>query len=205
VTAAGVAEGFAKAGASTGTLLLAGAAVILAGGLAAAGARYSEERTEWEMDRGLLEAERASIEENPQAEFEELVRIYETKGLPADLARQVAEALTKHDPMAAHADAELHLDTAESPLTSLHAALIAGLCYALGAVVPIVVVIGSPIGPRIELTVVAVLLALALTGWFTAWLTGLSSLRLVRRNLVLGAATLVAGLLIGLLSGGKSP
>src|SRR5262249_7629213 len=47
VTAAGVAEGFAKAGASTGTLLLAGAAVILAGGLAAAGARYSEERTEW--------------------------------------------------------------------------------------------------------------------------------------------------------------
>jgi hypothetical protein len=61
VTAAGVAEGFAKAGASTSTLLLAGAAVIVAGGLAAAGARYTEERTEWELDRGLLEAERVSL------------------------------------------------------------------------------------------------------------------------------------------------
>lgn len=203
VTAAGVAEGFAKAGASTSTLLLAGAAVVLAGGLAAAGARYTEERTEWEMDRGLLEAERASIEADPQAEFEELVGIYETKGLSADLARQVADELTQHDPMAAHADAELHLDRAASALTSLQAAVTAGLCYGLGALVPLAVVSASPVGPRIELTFVAVLLALALTGWFTSWLTGLSPLRLVRRNLILGAATLAAGLVIGLVTGVK--
>jgi vacuolar iron transporter family protein len=201
VTAAGVAEGFAKAGASTGTLLLAGAVVIVAGGLAAAGARYSEERTEWEMDRGLLEAERASIEADPRAELDELVRIYETKGLSPDLARQVAEALMQHDPVAAHADAELRLDSAASPMTSLHAGLTAGLCYALGAAVPLAVVSVSPVGARIELTVAAVLLALALTGWFTSWLTGLSPLRLVRRNLILGTATLAAGFVVGLLSG----
>jgi len=201
VTAAGLAEGLAAGGASTGTLLLAGAAVIVAGGLAAAGARYTEERTEWEMDRRLLEAERASIEADPEAEFDELVGIYETKGLSADLARQVAEALTEHDPIAAHADAELHLDSAASPLTSLHAALIAGLSFALGALVPLAVVSATPVGPRVELTIVAVLLALALTGWFTSWLTGLSPFRVLRRNLVLGAATLAAGLVIGLVSG----
>jgi VIT1/CCC1 family predicted Fe2+/Mn2+ transporter len=49
-----------------------------------------------------------------------------------------------------------------------------------------------------------VLLALALTGWFAASLTGLSPLRLVRRNLLLGAATLGAGVVIGLISGVKS-
>jgi vacuolar iron transporter family protein len=201
VTAAGVAEGFAKAGASTGTLLLAGAVVVVAGGLAAAGARYSEERTEWEMDRGLLEAERASIEADPQAELDELVQIYETKGLSPGLAREVAVALTQHDPVAAHAEAELHLDTAVSPLSSLHGALIAGLCYALGAAVPLAVVSASPVGPRIELTFAAVLLALALTGWFTSWLTGLPPFRLVRRNLMLGTATLAAGFVVGLLSG----
>jgi VIT1/CCC1 family predicted Fe2+/Mn2+ transporter len=153
------------------------------------------------MDRGLLEAERVSLEADPKAELEELAGIYETKGLPADLARRVAETLSQRDPMGAHADAELHLDRAASPLTSLHAALIAGLSYALGAVIPLAVVSASPVGPRIELTFVAVLLALALTGWFTSWLTGLSALRLVRRNLVLGAATLAAGLIIGLASG----
>lgn len=198
-TAAGIAEGFGTAGASTGTLLLAGAAVILAGGLAAAGARYTEERTEWEMNRRLLEAKRASIAEHPQVGFEELVAIYETKGLSAELARQVAEALTEHDAVAAHADAELSLDNAASPRTSLQAALIAGLSYALGAAVPLAVVSAVPVGPRIELTFVAVLLALALTGWFTSWLTGLSVLRLVRRNLLLGAATMAAGALIGLI------
>jgi hypothetical protein len=79
VSAAGIAEGFARAGASTRTLVFAGAAVILAGGLAAAGARYTEERIEWEMNRRLLESERASIEADPAGEFEELVQIYEAK------------------------------------------------------------------------------------------------------------------------------
>lgn len=203
-TAAGIAEGFGTAGASTGTLLLAGAAVMLTGGLAAAGARYSEERTEWELNRSLLEAERASIAADPQAEFEELVGIYETKGLSADLARQVAEALTEQDPVAAHADAELNLPSAPSSRASMVAAVTAGLSFALGAAVPLAVVSAVPVGPRIELTFVAVLLALGLTGWFTSWLTGLSLLRLVRRNLVLGAATMVAGLIIGLVSGLKS-
>lgn len=200
-TAAGIAEGFGTAGASTGTLLLAGAAVILAGGLAAAGARYSEERTEWEMNRRLLEVERARIAADPHAELDELIAIYETKGLSAELARQVAEALTEHDPVAAHAEAELRLDDSVSPRTSLHAAVIAGLSFALGAAVPLAVESAVPVGPRIELTSVAVLLALALTGWFTSWLTGLSLLRLVLRNLVLGAATMAAGVVIGLISG----
>jgi hypothetical protein len=61
------------------------------------------------MDRTVLEAERASIEADPAGEFEELVGIYKAKGLNPRLARQVAEALTELDPVAAHADAELRL------------------------------------------------------------------------------------------------
>jgi VIT1/CCC1 family predicted Fe2+/Mn2+ transporter len=201
VTAAGIAEGFAGAGASTSTLLLAGAVVILAGGLASAGARYSEERTEWEMNGRLLEAERASIEADPEAEFEELVGIYEAKGLSADLARQVAEALTESDPVAAHADAELRLHDVGSAQASLYAAITAGLCYALGAAIPLVVMSAVPVGQRTELTFVAVLVGLALTGWFASWLTGLSAPRLVRRNLVLGAVIMATGLVVGLVIG----
>jgi vacuolar iron transporter family protein len=46
VTAAGIAEGFASAGASTNAVALAGVATIIAGGLALAGARYTEVFTE---------------------------------------------------------------------------------------------------------------------------------------------------------------
>jgi VIT1/CCC1 family predicted Fe2+/Mn2+ transporter len=50
---------------------------------------------------------------------------------------------------------------------------------------------------RIEVAFVVVLCALALTGWLSALLTGLPVLRLVRRNVILGAGTMLAGLLIG--------
>jgi VIT1/CCC1 family predicted Fe2+/Mn2+ transporter len=143
-SAAGIAEGFISAGASVRTLLLAGTAVILAGGSAAAGARYGEVRTEWEMDRALLEAERASIEADPADEFEELVGIYEAKGLNPGLARQVAEALTELDPVAAHADAELRLEALGPTNGAILAALTAGLSYGIGAVMSIAAMIRLP-------------------------------------------------------------
>jgi vacuolar iron transporter family protein len=49
------------------------------------------------------------------------------------------------------------------------------------------------------LTFIVVLIALGLTGWLAAWLTGLPALRLVRRNVVLGGVTMAASLVIGLL------
>ena len=197
VSAAGIAEGFASAGAPTRTLVFAGTAVVLAGGLAAAGARYSEQRTEYERNRSLLEAEKASIEADPDGEFEELVEIYESKGLSRGLARQVAQELTETDPVAAHADVELHLNSIGSVKTSVYAAATAGLFYAVGAAIPMAAINWLPEGQRIALTFAAVLVALGLTGWFASWLTGLPVLTLIRRNLLLGAATMAIGLLIG--------
>jgi VIT1/CCC1 family predicted Fe2+/Mn2+ transporter len=196
VTAAGIAEGFASAGASRSVVFFAGAAIVLAGCLAAAAARYTEEQTEHERNRTLLEEERASIEADPDAELEELVGLYQAKGLPADLARQVAETLTEHDPVAAHADAELRIESIGSLRDSLTAAVTAGLSFAAGAALPLAAMYWFP-SQRIEVAFVVVLCALALTGWLSALLTGLPVLRLVRRNVILGAGTMLAGLLIG--------
>ena len=197
-SAAGVAEGFISVGASSRILLFAGTAVILAGGSAAAGARYSEERTEWEINRARLEEERASIEADPAGEFEELVGIYQAKGLNRRLARQVAEALTERDPVAAHADAELRLEALGSTSGAVPAALTAGACYGIGAAVPLAGLRWLPAGERLALTFVTVVIALGLTGWFAAWLTGLPVRRLVRRNVLLGSAIMAASILAGL-------
>ena len=197
MSAAGVTEGFLSAGVPGRTLLLAGTAVILAGGSAVAGARYSEVRTEWELNRAQIEAERASIEADPAGEFEELVGIYEAKGLNSRLARQVAEAFTERDPVAAHTEAELRLDTPGPTSGALPAALVAGICYGVGAAIPLALMRWLPLNNRLALTFVTVALALVLTGWLAAWLTGLSVLRLVRRNLVIGIAIMVASILAG--------
>jgi VIT1/CCC1 family predicted Fe2+/Mn2+ transporter len=201
VSAAGISEGFAAAGASTRALLLAGATVVLAGGFSAAATRYAAERTEWEMNRRLIDAERANIETDPGGELEQLVRIYEAKGLEPALARQVAAALTAHDPVAAHAEAELDLENMPPARANLYAALNAGLFYGLGAAFPLLAIRWLPTHERSELAFVPVLFALGLTGCFAAWLTGLPMLRLALRNLVLGAAAMAAGVLIGVAVG----
>jgi vacuolar iron transporter family protein len=198
VSAAGIAEGFASAGASDSVLLVAAVATVLAGGSAAAGARYMEVRTEWEMNLALVEAERASIEADPDGEFEELVGIYQAKGLGVELARQVAAALTERDPVAAHADAELRLDDLAARSGAMPAGVAAGICYGIGAALPLTAMRWLPSDERMVLTFAVVLIALGLTGWFASWLTGLPALRLVRRNVVLGGATMAASLLIGL-------
>jgi vacuolar iron transporter family protein len=151
-SAAGIAEGFISAGASTRTLLLAGTAVILAGGSAAAGARYREVRTEWEMDRAMREAERAVIEADLAGEFEELVETCEAKGLNPGLARQIAEALTELDPVAEHADAELRLEALGPASGAVLAASAAGLCYGTGAVIPLAAMVWLPRGELLALT-----------------------------------------------------
>jgi VIT1/CCC1 family predicted Fe2+/Mn2+ transporter len=196
-SAAGVAEGFATAGATAHTLLLAGLTVIAAGALAAAGARYTEVRTEWEMNRRLIEEERVSLRADPEAEMEELVGIYEAKGLEPQLARQVAEELTSRDAVAAHVDAELRLDRLGTSSGAVSAAAIAGLSYGLGATVPLLLMYFLPAGERVLTTLIVVLLALALTGSIAAWLTGLPIARLVLRNVTLGASTMAAAIVVG--------
>jgi VIT1/CCC1 family predicted Fe2+/Mn2+ transporter len=197
VSAAGVAEGFVSAGASLRTLLFAGTAVILAGGLAAAGARYAEIRTEWEMNRALIEQERASIAADPEGELAELAGIYEAKGLDAQLAEQVARALSDRDAVAAHADAELRLELIETTSGALAAGVAAGLYFAAGGMVPLAAIYLVPLGERAALTFLIVLVTLGLTGWFAAWLTKLPAVRIVRRNLLLGAATMMVAVLVG--------
>ncbi len=197
VAAAGVAEGFASVGASSHTVLLAGTSVTLAGGLAAAGVRYTEARTEWEMNRAQIDAERASILADPEGELAELAGIYEAKGLDAQLARQVARALTDRDPVAAHTDAELRLDALGPTSGALPAAATAGLSFGVGALLPLIAMYLLPLGERMPITFLIVLVALGLTGWFAARLTDLPAIRLIRRNVLLGAATMVIGILIG--------
>jgi VIT1/CCC1 family predicted Fe2+/Mn2+ transporter len=197
VSAAGIAEGFAAAGASTRALVFAGATVVLTGGFAAAASCYAEERTEWEMHHRMVDVERASIEADPAGELEELVAAYQAKGLETGLARRVAAALTARDPVAAHADAELDLESIAPARANIYAALNAGLFYGLGAAVPLATIRWLPTRDRSELAFVPVLVALGLTGWFAAWVTGLPTMRMVVRNVVLGACAMAAGLLIG--------
>ena len=106
VATAGVVEGFAGAGATGPSLLIAALSTMLAGGIALAGARYAEEAAEREARLAVIEEERRQLATSPGQELAELAAFYQAKGLSADLARDVASELSAANALAAHVEVE---------------------------------------------------------------------------------------------------
>jgi VIT1/CCC1 family predicted Fe2+/Mn2+ transporter len=110
VSVAGLVAGVAGATTDRATIVTAGVAGLVAGALSMGGGEYVSVSTQRDTERALLAEERSQLADLPEAELDELVGIYRAKGLSPALARQVAVELTAHDPLAAHADAELRID-----------------------------------------------------------------------------------------------
>jgi VIT1/CCC1 family predicted Fe2+/Mn2+ transporter len=153
-----------------------------------------------DAERAMLALERRELAGSPQAEVAELVRIYESKGLPPDLSRYVAEQLTARDPLRAHAEAELGIDP-EQLARPGHAAVASFLSFMAGAVLPLLAITLVPVTARIPVTVVFVLAALVATGAASAALGRAPRGPAVLRNVIGGAiamgVTYAAGALIG--------
>ena len=167
LTSAGICEGFAGAGASSSVLLFAGLAGLIAGTLAMGAVEYSKLRAEHDRQTAQLAAEQAQLETSPDAELDELTRLYVSRGLSPGLARHVAVELTAHDALAAHAEAE-HGITEASRLAPLRDTLAVSAAFAAGALLPWLAIVLIPGPSRAPVTFVVVLAALALTGWVSA-------------------------------------
>lgn len=173
VSTGGLVVGVAAAASSTDTVLTAGIAGISAGAISMAVGEYVSVSTQRDTEKALLAQERRELEADPSDELNELTAIYHAKGLSAKTARKVAEELTAFDAFAAHAEAELGLNPDE--LTNpWHAALSSAVAFTVGALLPLLAILLPPVPARIPVTMVAVLVALALTGSISAWLGGSS-------------------------------
>jgi VIT1/CCC1 family predicted Fe2+/Mn2+ transporter len=167
LTSAGICEGFAGAGVSSGVLLFAGFAGLVAGTLAMGAVEYSKLRAEQDRQVAQLAAERVLLDTVPDAELDELAGLYMARGLSPGLARQVAVELTAHDALAAHAEAEYGI-TQASRTAPLRDTLAVSAAFAAGAVLPWLAIVAIPGPSRAPVTFVIVLAALALTGWVSA-------------------------------------
>jgi vacuolar iron transporter family protein len=201
VSVAGIVVGVAGATAERSTLVTAGVAGLVAGALSMATGEYVSVSTQRDTERALLEKERRELREMPAEELDELTQIYQDKGLAPELAREVAEQLTAHDAFAAHVDAELNIDPDD--LTDPWAAATASaVSFVVGALLPLLAILLHTHGARVPVTFVAVVLALALTGWQSARLGDADRRRAVVRNVVGGALAMAITYGVGLLVGG---
>ncbi|UOR01858.1 VIT family protein [Leucobacter allii] len=201
VSTAGVVIGVA--GATPGNVLAiatAGLAALVAGAFSMAGGEYVSVSTQRDTERALIAKERRELREMPEAELEELAGFYRERGLSEELAARVAEELTAHDALAAHAEVELGIDPDE--YTSPWAAAVSSfVAFTAGALIPLIMIL-LPFGEhRVWIAAAAVVIGLLLTGWISAALGDAPRVPAIVRNVVMGSATMAATYLIGMLFG----
>jgi VIT1/CCC1 family predicted Fe2+/Mn2+ transporter len=185
-------------------IVITGTAGLVAGAISMALGEYTSVRTQSEQVAAEVEKERREIERHPEVEIEELAQAWIARGLPADLAREVAEVVHE-DPQEAlrvHAQEELGVvpDQQPSPWT---AAISSFVCFAVGALIPLLPYLfgATVLWSALVLGGVGLFLTGALVARFTRrrwWASGL-------RQLLLGGAAAGATYLIGLLIGGGTP
>ncbi len=189
VSTAGIVMGVAGATDDASTIAIAGIAGLVAGALSMAAGEYVSVSTQRDSEEALLATERQELMEDPEDELAELAGLYVEKGLSEQLALQVAQELTAHDALGAHAEAELGIDP-DDLTNPWQAALASMLSFTLGALLPLLTITLGPPGARIWVTALSVVAALALTGWASARLGYGSTRAAVVRNMLGGAVAM---------------
>lgn len=200
VSTAAVVVGVASATSDSLPVLLAGAAALVGGAISMALGEYVSVSSQRDSERALIAKERRELAEEPAEELEELVGLYEAQGLRPETARLVATELTEKDALKAHLAMELNIDQ-DDVVSPWHAASASGIAFTIGALLPLATALLLPHPARIVWTFVAVLAALALTGYVAAWIGGASRGRAVLRTVIGGLLALGATFAVGTLFG----
>lgn len=200
VSTASLIIGVAAAQATHTTLLLTGIAGLVAGAMSMAAGEYVSVSSQADTESADLAKEAGELMDTPEHELKELQGIYMARGLDEALAQQVAAALTAHDALAAHARDELGISEIISA-KPVQAALASAATFAVGAALPLLVVMLAPAAEIVAWVAVSALIFLALLGGLAANAGGASVWKGAARVALWGALAMLVTALAGRLFG----
>jgi len=200
VSTASLVLGVTAAGADHRTVLMTSVAGLIAGAMSMAAGEFVSVHSQADTENADLARERAELKADPVGEQRELASIYVGRGLERPLADQVAAELMAHDALGAHARDELGFSPT-SAARPMQAALASASSFAVGAALPIGVVLWAPPAHLIVGVALASLVFLAGLGAVSARVGGASVWKGTWRVLFWGAlamgVTAGAGALFG--------
>ncbi len=200
VSTASLIVGVAASNATDSEILVAGVAGLVAGAMSMAAGEYVSVSSQADTERADLNRERQELASNPQFEHEELANIYVQRGLDPELAKQVAQQLMAHAPLASHARDELGI----SEMTSarpIQAALASAGTFAVGAILPLLIVTITSRTALVPVVVSTSIAFLALLGGFGARAGGAPVLKAALRVTFWGALAMALTAGVGALFG----
>ncbi|WP_037085898.1 VIT1/CCC1 transporter family protein [Neorhizobium vignae] len=200
VSTASLIVGVASASSESSEILVAGVAGMVAGAMSMAAGEYVSVSSQSDTEQADLARETQELATQPEAEREELARFYVNRGVEIELAERVADQLMKNNALEAHARHELGLSeiTTARPVV---AALTSALTFAVGAMMPLGMVLVAPSHILVMAVSIASLLFLALLGAVGARAGGANILKATVRVTFWGAFAMALTAGIGALFG----
>jgi VIT1/CCC1 family predicted Fe2+/Mn2+ transporter len=196
--------GVAGAAAAAHTVLLTGIAGLVAGSCSMAMGEWLSVSSSRELYAKQIATEGEELEQSPEEEKEELVLIYQAKGLPEAQAKALAERLLsdKSTALDTLAREELGIDPGELGGSPWGAATASFFLFAFGAIFPVAPFAflsgWSAVGTSLALSGVV----LAGIGIGTSLFTGRSALFSATRQVLIGYAAAIVTFLAGRIAGG---
>jgi len=188
--------GVAGATNNKGSIFTAGMAALVAGALSMAVGEYVSVSSQSDAEKMYIKKEKRELEESPEEELEELTRAYIDMGVSRNTATDVALQLTANDAVKAHLSTEFNID--ENQISSPTNAALASLgAFTIGGLIPFATIVLSPSNIRLFATGIAVVVALSITGYTSAYAGGAPKMRAILRIVIGGVIAMIATYLIG--------
>ena len=200
VSTASLILGVAAANAGTSSILVAGVAGLVAGAMSMAAGEYVSVSSQADTENADLDRERRELADQPEHEHKELTAIYVDRGLEQALASKVATQLMEHDALGAHARDELGISRAMAA-RPVQAALASAGTFAIGAALPLIVVLLVPLSVLMWAVAGSSLLFLVLLGSLAAGAGGASVISAATRVTFWGALAMAITAAVGALFG----
>ncbi len=200
VSTASLIVGVAAAAAAPGDVLITGVAGLVAGAMSMAAGEYVSVSSQADTEQADLARERNELADDPEFEREELAAIYRKRGLDQDLALKVADQLMAADALGAHAHDELGISDATTA-RPVQAALTSAATFAVGAAMPLLMVVVSPVALLVPIVSAASLGFLAILGALGARAGGANILKATARVTFWGALAMALTAGIGAIVG----
>jgi VIT1/CCC1 family predicted Fe2+/Mn2+ transporter len=200
VSTASLVVGVAAAGSGKPEVLIAGLAGLVAGAMSMAAGEYVSVSSQADAEQADIERETRELKETPDAELDELTRIYMERGLDEELAREVAIQLTAKDALGAHSRDELGISVTVT-VHPIQAAVVSAATFAVGAVIPLIIAALVPVAQITVIVAVTTLVALSVLGGLGASAGGAGIVKGAVRVTFWGALAMAATAAVGMIFG----
>ncbi|MCK8604743.1 VIT family protein [Leuconostoc citreum] len=196
LSVSGIVLGVAGATSNTGTILLAGFAGMLAGTVSMAMGEYVSVSSQHDAQEKVRRMQTEALKSQYDTEFTFVKDKYVAEGISSHLAHQAAEEMMSKDPLTTTVR-ERYGFSLDHELSAGGAALASLISFPIGSILPMLAISVMPRSMREIATFIAVVIALALTGYAAAALNGANKQKAVMRNIIAGVFTMIVTYVIG--------